>query len=90
LLSDDERWSAIRPASSPKTNLIPIIEEFTTGQGLPRELVKPMADLGFFGASLKGLRMRRAFGTWNMAWCTQELERGDSGRAALSACSRRW
>ena len=32
-------------------NLIPIIEQCNRAGRFPRELVKPMADLGFFGAS---------------------------------------
>jgi glutaryl-CoA dehydrogenase len=45
---------------------------------LPRELVKPMADLGFFGASLKGYGCA---GMSNVEYglVMQELERGDSG-----------
>ena len=40
-------------------NLVPIIEECNRAGRFPRELVKPMADLGFFGASLQGLWLRR-------------------------------
>src|SRR5213075_1387992 len=44
----------------------------------PRELVKPMAELGFFGASLQGYGCA---GMSNVEYglVTQELERGDSG-----------
>jgi glutaryl-CoA dehydrogenase len=59
-------------------NLIPIIEECNRAGRFPRELVKPMADLGFFGASLKGYGCA---GMSNVEYglVTQELERGDSG-----------
>src|SRR6202012_4403697 len=43
-----------------------------------RELVKPMADLGFFGASLKGYGCA-GMGNVEYGQAMQELERGDSG-----------
>ena len=59
-------------------NLIPIIEECNRAGRFPRELVKPMADLGFFGASLKGYGCA---GMTNVEYglVMQEMERGDSG-----------
>ena len=59
-------------------NLIPIIEECNRAGRFPRELVKPMADLGFFGASLKGYGCA---GMSNVEYglVMQEMERGDSG-----------
>ena len=40
-------------------NLIPIIEECFRTERFPRELVPMMGELGFFGANLAGLRLRR-------------------------------
>src|SRR5207247_806523 len=59
-------------------NLIPIIEECNRAGRFPRELVKPMAELGFFGASLKGYGCA---GMSNVEYglVMQEMERGDSG-----------
>jgi glutaryl-CoA dehydrogenase len=59
-------------------NLIPIIEQCNREGRFPRELVKPMAELGFFGASLKGYGCA---GMSNVEYglVMQELERGDSG-----------
>src|SRR5271169_5375833 len=59
-------------------NVIPIIEGCFREGRFPRELVAPMGELGFYGASLEG---------WGCAGMTnveyglvmQELERGDSG-----------
>ena len=59
-------------------NLIPIIEEcFRVGR-FPRELVAPMGELGFYGASLEGYGCA---GMSNVEYglVMQELERGDSG-----------
>ena len=78
LLSDDERLVRDTARKFIEDNLIPIIEECNRAGRFPRELVKPMADLGFFGANLKGYGCA---GMSNVEYglVTQELERGDSG-----------
>src|SRR6201990_3200140 len=78
LLSDDERLVRATARKFIEDNLVPIIEECNRAGRFPRELVKPMADLGFFGASLKGYGCA---GMSNVEYglMTQELERGDSG-----------
>src|ERR1700728_4660517 len=78
LLSDDERLVRDTARKFIEENLGPIIEECNRAGRFPRELVKPMADLGFFGASLNGYGCA---GMSNVAYglVTQELERGDSG-----------
>jgi glutaryl-CoA dehydrogenase len=78
LLSDDERLVRDTSRKFIEENLIPIIEECNRAGRFPRELVKPMADLGFFGASLKGYGCA---GMSNVEYglVMQELERGDSG-----------
>jgi glutaryl-CoA dehydrogenase len=78
LLDDDERLVRDTSRKFIEENLIPIIEECNRAGRFPRELVKPMAELGFFGASLQG------YGCAGMSHVeyglvTQELERGDSG-----------
>src|SRR5262249_8055245 len=59
-------------------NLVPIIEQCNREGRFPRELVKPMAELGYFGASLKGYGCA---GMSNVEYglVMQGLERGDSG-----------
>ncbi len=54
LLNDDERLVRDTARKFIEDNLVPIIEECNRAGRFPRELVKPMADLGFFGASLSG------------------------------------
>lgn len=78
LLSDDERLVRDTARKFIEDNLVPIIEECNRAGRFPRELVKPMADLGFFGASLEGYGCA---GMSNVEYglVTQELERGDSG-----------
>ena len=78
LLSDDERLVRDTARKFIEENLVPIIEECNRAGRFPRELVKPMADLGFFGASLQGYGCA---GMSNVEYglVTQELERGDSG-----------
>jgi glutaryl-CoA dehydrogenase len=78
LLSDDERLVRSTTRRFIEENLVPIIEQCNRDGRFPRELVKPMADLGFFGANLKGYGCA---GMSNIEYglVMQELERGDSG-----------
>ena len=78
LLNDDERLVRDTARKFIEDNLIPIIEECNRAGRFPRELVGPMGELGFFGASLKGYGCA---GMSNVEYglITQELERGDSG-----------
>ncbi len=78
LLTDDELLVRDTARKFIEDNLIPIIEECNRAGRFPRELVKPMADLGFFGASLKGYGCA---GMSNVEYglVMQEMERGDSG-----------
>src|SRR5271166_3780331 len=78
LLNDDERLVRDTTRQFIEDNLVPIIEECNRAGRFPRELVKPMADLGFFGASLKGYGCAE-MGNVEYGLMTQELERGDSG-----------
>ena len=59
-------------------NIIPIIEQCNRDGRFPKELIKPMGELGFFGASLEGYGCA---GMSNVEYglVMQELERGDSG-----------
>jgi glutaryl-CoA dehydrogenase len=78
LLSEDERLVRDNTRKFIEDNLIPIIEECNREGRFPRELVKPMGELGLFGASLKGYGCA---GMSNVEYglVMQELERGDSG-----------
>ncbi len=78
LLSDDERLVRDNTRKFIEENLVPIIEHCNREGRFPKELIKPMAELGFFGASLQGYGCA---GMSNVEYglMTQELERGDSG-----------
>jgi glutaryl-CoA dehydrogenase len=85
LLSEEEILVRNTARKFIEDNLIPIIEQCNREGRFPRELLKPMAELGFFGANLKGYGCA---GMSNVEYglIAQELERGDSGmRSFLSA-----
>src|SRR5512132_1102374 len=78
LLTPDEILVRNNTRQFIEDNLIPIIEECNRQGRFPRELVKPMGELGFYGANLKGYGCA---GMSNVEYglVMQELERGDSG-----------
>ena len=78
LLSDDERLVRDNTRKFIEDNLIPIIELCNREGRFPRELIKPMGELGFYGASLQGYGCA-GMSAVEYGLMTQELERGDSG-----------
>ena len=78
LLSGEERLVRDTTRRFIEDNLIPIIEECNRAGRFPRELVKPMAELGFFGATIKGYGCAEMSNV-EYGLVMQELERGDSG-----------
>src|SRR4051812_21493169 len=78
LLSEDELLVRDNTRKWVEEKIIPIIEQCNREGRFPRELVKPMGELGYFGANLKGYGCA---GMSNLEYglLTQELERGDSG-----------
>ncbi len=78
ILTADERLVRDSTRSFIDDNLIPIIEQCNRDGRFPRELVLPMGEMGFFGATLEGYGCA---GMNNVEYglLTQELERGDSG-----------
>src|SRR5436853_6087431 len=78
LLTDEEKLVRDTTRQFIEDNLVPIIEECNRAGRFPRELVKPMAELGFFGASLRGYGCA-GMGNVEYGLVMQELERGDSG-----------
>jgi glutaryl-CoA dehydrogenase len=78
LLSENERMVRDATRSFIEDNLIPIIEGCSRDGRFPRELVKPMGEMGFFGATIDGYGCA-GIGNVEYGLLTQELERGDSG-----------
>ncbi len=78
LLSDEELMVRDTARQFIEDNLIPIIEVCNREGRFPRELVKSMAELGFFGATLQDYGCA---GMNNVEYglVMQEMERGDSG-----------
>src|SRR5512142_2247122 len=78
LLSPDEILVRDNTRKFIDENLVPIIEECNREGRFPRQLIQPMAELGFFGASLKGYGCAEMSNV-EYGLVMQELERGDSG-----------
>ena len=78
LLSDEEKLARQTARQFVDEQILPIIEECNREGKFPMQVVPQMAELGFFGASLKGYGCA---GMSNVEYglVTQELERGDSG-----------
>src|SRR5574338_633487 len=78
LLTDEERMVRDTARQFIEDNLIPIIEQCNRDGRFPRELVKPMGELGFYGANLKGYGCAEMSNV-EYGLVMQEMERGDSG-----------
>ena len=78
LLSDEEKLARQTARQFVDDQIMPIIEQYNREGRFPVQLVPQMAELGLFGASLKGYGCA---GMSNVEYglVTQELERGDSG-----------
>jgi glutaryl-CoA dehydrogenase len=78
LLSEDEKLVRETTRRFVEENVVPIIEHCNRDGRFPRELVKTIAELGFFGPSLKGYGCA-GMSNIDYGLIMQELERGDSG-----------
>jgi glutaryl-CoA dehydrogenase len=78
LLTEDEIMVRNTARQFIEDNLIPIIEQCNRDGRFPRELVQPMGELGFFGATIQEYGCA---GMNNVEYglVMQEMERGDSG-----------
>jgi glutaryl-CoA dehydrogenase len=78
LLSDEEKLARKTARQFVDEQVLPIIAEHDREGKFPMQLVPQMAQLGFFGASLKGYGCAEMSNV-EYGLVTQELERGDSG-----------
>lgn len=78
LLSDDEKLARKTARQFVDEQVLPIIVQHDRAGTFPMHLVPQMAELGLFGASLKGYGCAEMSNVEYGA-VTQELERGDSG-----------
>ena len=78
LLSEDELLVRANTRDFIEDKLVPIIEQCNRDARFPRDLVRPMGHLGFYGATIDGYGCA---GMNNVEYglLMQELERGDSG-----------
>jgi glutaryl-CoA dehydrogenase len=84
LLSPDEILVRDNTRKFVEDNLIPIIEQCNREGRFPRELVKPMGELGFLGANLSGYGCAEMSNV-EYGLVMQELERGDSGLRSFAS-----
>src|SRR5689334_11907697 len=78
LLTDDERLLRDTARKFIEDHPVPDIKECNRAGRFPEELVTPMAELGFYGASLKGYGCAEMSNV-EYGLVMQEMERGDSG-----------
>jgi len=79
LFSDEEKLVRETARQFVNENVLPIIDECAQTETFPTQLIKPMAELGFFGPNLP--EKYGCAGLSNVAYglLNYEVERGDSG-----------
>jgi glutaryl-CoA dehydrogenase len=77
-LSDEEKLARQTAREFVDKEIMPIIEQCNRDGKFPAQLVPQMAELGLFGANLKGYGCA-GMSSVEYGLVTQELERGDSG-----------
>jgi len=79
LFSDEEKLVRQTARHFVNENVLPIIDECAQTETFPKELIRPMGELGFFGPNLPD--KYGCAGLSNVAYglLNYELERGDSG-----------
>jgi glutaryl-CoA dehydrogenase len=78
LLSEDEILVRTNTRSFIEDKLVPIIESCNRDGRFPKELIRPMGELGFYGATLSDYGCA-GMNNVEAGLLYQELERGDSG-----------
>jgi glutaryl-CoA dehydrogenase len=85
LLSDEEKQVRATARQFVNEQVLPVIDRFAQDETFPSHLVKPMGDLGFYGANLP--EKYGCSGVSNVAYglLMYELERGDSGLRSFAS-----
>jgi len=78
LLSEDELLVRTNTRRFIEDKLVPIIEQCNRDARFPKDLIRPMGELGFFGATLPDYGCA-GMNNVEAGLLYQELERGDSG-----------
>jgi glutaryl-CoA dehydrogenase len=84
LLSEEERMTAASVRSFVEREALPLIEGCHAREEFPRQLIPRMAELGMFGAHLKGYGCAGLSAVAYGLIC-QELEAGDSGLRSMAS-----
>jgi len=84
LLTDEERMTAATVRSFVEREALPLIERCHAREEFPRQLIPQMAELGLFGAHLKGYGCAGMSAVAYGLIC-QELEAGDSGLRSMAS-----
>ena len=84
LLSDEEKLVRQTARQFVDDEVLPIIEQCNRDGKFPMKLVPEMAELGFFGANLKGYGCAEMSNA-EYGLVMQELERGDSGLRSFAS-----
>jgi glutaryl-CoA dehydrogenase len=84
LLTDEERMIRQSVRSFVEREALPVIEDCHAREEFPRQLIPRLAELGVFGANIKGYGCA---GLSNVAYglIMQELEAGDSGLRSMGS-----
>ena len=78
LLNEEERMVRDNVSRFVDDNVKPIIQECFESHSFPKELIKPIAELGLLGSSIEGYDCA-GMNSISYGLICQELERGDSG-----------
>src|ERR1700719_693071 len=83
-LTSEEKMTRSTVKQFVQREILPNIEQHFANETFPREIIPQMAELGFFGANLKGYGCA---GMGNVAYglIMQELEAGDSGLRSFAS-----
>src|SRR5579862_4710308 len=83
-LTSEEKMTRNTVKQFVQREILPNIEQHFANETFPREIIPQMAELGFFGANLKGYGCA---GMGNVAYglIMQELEAGDSGLRSFAS-----
>ena len=84
LLTEEERMTAASVRSFVEREALPLIEACHASEEFPRQLIPRMAELGMFGAHLKGYGCAGLSAVAYGLIC-QDLEAGDSGLRSMAS-----
>jgi glutaryl-CoA dehydrogenase len=85
LLTDEDKLVRGTVRQFVNTNVLPVIEKHVQEQTFPKDLIKPMGELGFYGATLPEKYGCAGMSNISYGLLMYELERGDSGLRSFAS-----